>query len=53
MAKNKFKRSNVKTSILKRVIIRMDFIGLKDITGCVNRLKPIMDGNFSPRVSLP
>lgn len=46
MAKDKFKRSNVKTSILKRVIIRMDFIGLTDITGCVNRLKPIMDGNF-------
>lgn len=46
MAKNKFSRSNVKSSILKKVIIRVDFIGLTDLVGCVNGLKTIMGGKF-------
>lgn len=47
MAKNIFSRSNVKSSILKKIIIRVDFIGLTDLLGCVNRLKAIMDGKFT------
>ena len=47
MAKNKFSRSNVKSTILNKVIIRVDFIGLTDIVGCVNGLKPIMNGKFT------
>lgn len=47
MSKDKFNRSNVKSSILKKVIIRIDFIGLTDIVGCVNILKPIMQGKFN------
>lgn len=46
MAKSKFKRSNVKSQILKKVIIRVDFEGLTDIVGCVNTLKPIMNDKF-------
>lgn len=47
MAKNKFSRSNVKSSILKKVIIRVDFVGLTDLIGCVNGLKTIMNGKFT------
>lgn len=47
MAKDKFKRANVKSTILKNVIIRMDFIGLTDIVGCVNSLKKVMHGKFN------
>lgn len=47
MAKEKFKRSNVKSSILKKVIIRIDFMGLTDIVGCVDSLKKVMHGKFN------
>ncbi len=47
MAKEKFKRSNVKSSILKKVVIRIDFMGLTDIVGCVNSLKKVMHGKFN------
>ena len=46
MSKDKFKRSNVKSSILKNVIIRMDFVGLTNILDCVDSLKTVMKGNF-------
>lgn len=47
MSKEKFTRSNVKSSILKKVIIRIDFIGLTDMLGCVNSLKTVMQGKFN------
>lgn len=46
MSKDKFKRTNVKSSILKKVIIRIDFVGLTDILGCVDSLKVVMKGKF-------
>lgn len=46
MSKEKFNRSNVKSTILNKIVIRMDFIGLTDIEGCVNSLKRIMNGKF-------
>lgn len=47
MSKDKFKRSNVNSTILKKVVIRMDFIGLTDIIGCVDKLKNVMNGKFT------
>lgn len=46
MSKEKYNRSNVKSTILKRVVIRVDFIGLTDIEGCVSSLKTIMKDKF-------
>lgn len=46
MSKEKYNRSNVKSTILKRVVIRVDFIGLTDIEGCVSSLKTIMNEKF-------
>ena len=46
MSKEKYNRLNVKSTILKRVIIRLDFIGLTDIEGCVSSLKIIMKDRF-------
>lgn len=47
MGKEKFKRTNVKSTILKKIIIRFDFMGLTDVTGCANSLKELMDGRFN------
>lgn len=46
MSKEKFNRSNIKSTILKRIVIRVDFIGLTDIEGCVSSLKNIMNEKF-------
>ena len=46
MSKEKYNRLNVKSTILKRVVIRVDFIGLTDIEGCVSSLKKIMNEKF-------
>lgn len=47
MSKDKFKRTNVKSTILKKVIIRIDFVGLTDIMSCVTSLKrDVMKGKF-------
>lgn len=46
MSKDKFKRSNVRSKILKSIIIRVDFKGLTDIMGCANSLKRVMQGKF-------
>ena len=46
MSKEKYNRLNVKSTILKRVVIRVDFIGLTDIEGCVSSLKTIMNEKF-------
>ena len=46
MSKEKYNRVNVKSTILKHVVIRLDFIGLTDIEGCVSSLKKIMVERF-------
>ena len=39
MSKDKYKRTNVHSDLLAKVIFRVDVAGLTDLTGYINRVK--------------
>lgn len=39
MSKDKYKRTNVHSDLLAKVIFRVDIAGLTDLTGYINRVK--------------